>query len=236
MAGAPVAIVTQWDVTGGPEIVLALAEQGFQVVANTNEEQLLMAGAGENVMAVQFDAEHEASVLQKFGGIVQALGRVDVLVNNPAAWNDAPLAEITEAMWAEVLSQNLKSTFYCSRAVAPLMVAAGAGRIINVTSTAGLTGAHTPFAVSCAGIISLTRSMATELSPQVRVNCIATGLMDEPWIEEAGPEFRQSLVSKIPLGRLCRPVDLAEMVVFLCTGADYLTSQIITLDGGEVRR
>src|SRR5581483_10794968 len=106
--------------------------------------------------------------------------------------------------------------------------------IINVTSTAGMTGAHTPFAVSCASIMSLTRSLAIELAPKVRVNAVATGILDEPWIDEAG--LRKSLESKIPLSRLCRTKDVAEFVTFLAVGAEFCTGQTFVVDGGEVRR
>ncbi|MBM3463610.1 MAG: SDR family oxidoreductase [Armatimonadetes bacterium] len=232
----PVAIVTHWDGTAGPEIILSLANQGFRVVAPTTEENLLMIGAPETVMSIELDPGHEASVKEKFAGVVSLFGRIDVLVNNPMVWNDAALAEITETMWAEVITQNTKATFYCARAAAAVMQARGGGRIINITSTAGLSGAHTQFAVSCAGILSLTRSLAIELAPSVRVNCIATGLMDEPWIDEAGADFRQSLESKIPLSRLCRGADVAEFVGFLASSGDYFTAQTFTLDGGEFRR
>lgn len=234
--GSPVAVVTHWDGTAGPHIVMALAEQGFQVVANTNEENLLMLGAEKNVLAVDFDPAHEASVREKLGGVVSLFGRLDVLINNPNVWNDAALPEITEAMWAEVLTQNLKSTFYCCRTASAAMTAAQAGCIVNVTSTAGLSGAHTQYAVSCAGVMSLTRSLAIELAPHVRVNCVAAGLLDEPWIDEAGPDFRQSLESKIPLARLCRAQDVAEFVTYLASGGGYFTGQIFSLDGGELRR
>jgi len=230
-----VALVTHLTGTAGPEIVLALELQGFQVVANGKEEDLLMIGAGESVMAVEFDPSIEASVRDRVAGLVDIFGGIDVLVNNPNAWADAALDEITEAMWAEVIQKNVKSTFYCSRAVAKAMEARERGRIINVTSSAGLTGAHTPFAVSCAGMMSLTRSMAIELAPKVRVNCIATGLLDEPWIDEAGTDFRQSLESKVPLGRLCHPADVADLVGYLAVGGDFFTGQTFILDGGETR-
>jgi 3-oxoacyl-[acyl-carrier protein] reductase len=231
-----VALVTSWLGTAGPEIVVALERAGFQVLANTTEEDLLMAGAGQNVMAVEFDPSIEGSVRERLGAVVSIFGGIDVLVNNPLAWADAALDEITEAMWAEVIAKNVKSTFYCSRIVANMMQARGGGRIINVTSSAGLTGAHTPFAVSCAGVMSLTRSMAIELAPAIRVNCVATGLLDEPWIDDAGEEFRRSLESKVPLNRLCQPADVAEFVAYLANGGDFFTGQTFVLDGGEIRR
>lgn len=230
------ALVTAWEGTAGPEIVLALERQGFQVVANATEEDLVTAGAGQDVMAIEFDPSIEGSVRERIGGLTAVFGGIDVVVNNPNAWADAALDEITEAMWAELIQKNLKSTFYCSRAAVAAMASRGGGRIINLTSTAGFTGAHTPFAVSCAGVMSLTRSMAIELAPQIRVNCVAIGLLDEPWIDEAGADFRQSLESKVPLARLCRPADVAEFVGYLAGGGDFFTGQTFVLDGGETRR
>ena len=231
-----VALVTHWDGVAGPHCVLALEQQGFHVIANASEHTLLAAGAGRGVSSLEFDPSIEGRVRDCMARIADGFGALHVVVNNPGAWADAALDEITEGMWAEVLSQNLKATFYCSRAAAPLMVASGGGRIINITSSAGLSGAHTPFAVSCAGVMSLTRSMAIELAPAVRVNSIAAGLLDEPWIDDAGADFRRSLESKIPLNRLCQPADIAEMVAFLASGGDFFTGQTFVLDGGELRR
>ncbi len=234
--GEKVAVVTELMGTAGIELVLALEQSGFRVIANATEAELLEIGAGENVMAVSFDTAMESNVRERFGALNDLFGGIDVVVNNALAWADAPVDEITEAIWAEVIQKNLKATFYASRAAIPGLLARGGGRIINITSSAGLTGAHTAYAAACAGIMSLTRSLAVELAPAIHVNCIATGLMDEPWIEEAGPDFRASLVSKVPLKRLCTAADVAEFVCFLAQGGDFFTGQVFVLDGGEVCR
>jgi 3-oxoacyl-[acyl-carrier protein] reductase len=226
---SPVAIVTHLDGLAGSAIVLALAHNGFEVFVPATEEELLMLGAGPNVHGVKFDPTMERTIVTSFEQITRSQQRLDVLVNNPNAWSDAALAEITETMWADVILQNFKAPFYCSRAAASALSASGEGRIINVTSTAGLSGAHTPYAAACAALISLTRSLALELSPDVRVNAVATGLLDEPWIDDAGPDFRKSIESKVPLARLCRPRDIAEVVTFLASGGDFLTGQILEL-------
>jgi len=232
----PVAIVTHWEGIAGLETVLYLAEKGFQVVANATEDQLLMAGAGAEVLSCEFDPTTETAVHEKFDVVLNMFGQIDVLVNNPLEWTDAALEEITETMWADVMNKNMKSTFYCSRAVAKPMLTAQRGRIINLTSTAGITGAHTPFAASCAAVMSLTRSLAIELAPHVQVNCIATGILDEPWVNEAGPEFRKALEEKVPLRRLCRASDVAALVHYLASDSSFFTAQTFSLDGGETSR
>ena len=232
----PVAVVSHWSGLAGPQIVQGLEQAGFYVVVSAPEQELLMAGLGQSVLAVDFDPAFEPSVKKKMAEVFEDFGRVDVLVNNPLAWQDAALNDITESMWADTFTNNFKATFYMSRALAPAMVAQGAGRIINVSSSAGLSGAFTPYAAACAAVMSLTRSLSIEMAPHVRVNCIATGLLDEPWIDEAGPKLRASLEGKVPLNRLLQPVDVAEFVAFLATGGDFFTGQTFILDGGEIRR
>ncbi len=235
----PVAVVSDWRGTAGQSICVALARSGFSLLINGPEDEIMPLQAideGGKILATPFDLTDESSVREVLAMGIDMLGRVDVLVNNPFVWNDAKLHEITEEMWSEVMNHNLKGSFYCDRAVMPYMLAQKYGKIIHVTSTSALSGAHLQFAASCAGIHSMTRSLARELAPNVRVNTIACGLVDEPWIDEGGPELREMLTSDIPLKRLCRPDDVAEMVAVLATGCDFVTGQMFVLDGGESMR
>lgn len=235
----PVAIISDWRGTAGQAISIALARSGFSLLINGPEDEVIALQSideGGKILALPFDLTDESSVREVLTTGIDLLGRVDVLINNPFVWNDAKLHEITEDMWTEVLNHNLKGSFYCSRAVMPYMLAQRYGKIVNVTSTSAFNGAHLQFAVSCAGVHSVTRSLARELAPAVRVNTVACGLVDEPWIDEGGPELREMLTSDILLKRLCRPDDVAEMVAVLATGCDFMTGQMIVLDGGETMR
>lgn len=237
--GHPVAMVTDWRGTAGPAICFALAQAGFALLINGPEDEIFELQSVDTmarILAMPFDVADEKAVESVFGTALEFMGRLDVLVNNIFVWNDAALTEITEEMWDEVLKVGLKGTFYCSRAAARVMQAQEHGKIIHVTSTSAMTGAHTQYAASCAAIHSLTRSMARELAPHVRVNSIATGLMDEPWVDEGGPELREMLTKDIPLKRLCRGEDVAEAVTYLAAGADFMTGQMLVIDGGETMK
>ncbi len=237
--GHPVALITDWRGTAGPAIAFALAQAGFALLINGPEDEVFELQSVDTmarILAMPFDVADEQAVITAVGAGLEVMGRLDVLVNNIFAWNDAALNDITEEMWDEVLKSGLKGTFYCSRAAARVMQAQEYGKIIHVTSTSALTGVHTQYAASCAAIHSLTRSLARELAPHVRVNSIAAGLLDEPWVDEGGPELREVLTRDIPLKRLCRSEDVAEAVSYLAAGADFMTGQVLILDGGETMR
>ncbi|HEY3998254.1 MAG TPA: SDR family oxidoreductase, partial [Candidatus Xenobia bacterium] len=207
--------------------------QGFQVVVNGPRDEIALSNVVGSLSALPFDLVQEHAVREAMEEIREHFGKVDVLVNNQFLWDDAALAKTTDLMWSEVHDTNLKSVFYCTKAFAPGMDENGFGKIINVTSFSGVTGAHMAYAAACAGVLSLTRSLALELAPKVRVNAIAYGTMDEAWIDAEGPDFRKSLEKRVPLRRLCRPEDVADLVAYLALSGDFLTGQVIVLDGGE---
>lgn len=239
LEGNPVALVADWRGLAGPAISVALARCGFSLLINGPEDEVFSLQAVEEagkILAVPFDVSDQEAVLQAVAAAVEIFGKIDFLAGNLTFWNDARLDEISEEMWKEVLDLQLKGTFYLSRAVARVMREAGYGKILHITSTSCFTGAHTTYAASCAAIHSLTRSMARELAPAVRVNTLACGLLDEPWIDEGGPELREMLTRDILLQRLCRFEDVAELVAVMATGADFMTGQMLVLDGGETMR
>ncbi len=232
-----VAVVTEWTGTAGPAICNALVQAGFSVFINGPQEVLFNIPTPSDsmgkILAQPFDPTDEKEVQQTFLTCANHLGAIDVLINNNYFWNDAALNDISESMWEEVINKGLKSTFYCSRAASRFMKAQGFGKIINVISSSAFNGVYTQFAAVCAGIHSLTKSLARELAPEVRVNSVAPGLIDEPWIDEGGKELRQMLLKDIPLQRLCTNEDIAEAVSYLACGADFMTGQMLVLDGGE---
>jgi len=195
MGEFPVALVTDYRGLAGPAICLSLAHSGFSLLINGPEDEvfeLQSADVPGKILALPFDPLKEESVQHVILAGLEIFGRLDVVVNNVHNWQDADLPEITEEMWSELLQSNLKAAFYCCRSAAPVMQAQEFGKIINVTTTSCFTGAHLPFAAVSAGVHSLTRSLARELAPHVRVNTVACGMLDEPWIDEGGQEHPAS--------------------------------------------
>ena len=239
MSDFPVAVISDWRGLAGPAICLQLARAGFSLFVNGPEEEVFELQSQDvdgKILALPFDPTDEDSVQQVFLAGLEIFGRLDVLVNNFYTWNDAPLSEVNEQMWAEVWRGNVKNTFNTCRSAAPIMQAQEFGKIINITTTSCFTGAHLQFAASSAALHSMTRSLARELAPFVRVNTLACGILDEPWIDEGGPDLRDMLTKAIPLKRLCKTVDVADMVTHLASGADFMTGQLLVLDGGETMR
>lgn len=236
MSEFPVALVSSWSGLAGQAIALHLARAGFSLLINGPEDEIIQLQAEDidgKILAIPFDATAEDSVQEVLLAGLEYFGRLDVVVNNFHVWHDAALHDITEVHWGEMLQGNLKAAFHVSRAAALLMMEQQFGKIVNVTTTSCFTGSHLPFAATSAALHSLTRSLSKELAPFVRVNTVACGMLDEPWIDEGGPELRTMLQKSVPLARLCRTADVADAVTYLAVGADFMTGQMLVLDGGE---
>jgi len=177
-------------------------------------------------------------------------GEVAILVNNAGIAVSVPFPKLDEAAWASVIGVNLTGTYHCTREVVPAMIAAGAGRIVNIASTAGLVGGKY-IAAYCAakhGVVGLTRALATELTPKgITVNAICPGFTESEMLDRAlsgivastgrTPDAAASaLLARNPLGRFVRADEVASAVVWLCRPeADAITGQTIVIDGGEVQ-
>jgi NAD(P)-dependent dehydrogenase (short-subunit alcohol dehydrogenase family) len=232
----PVALISDWEGIAGREICHALAGCEFSLIVNGPQEEVFDLQSHDypgKILAFPFDFTSEEAVEMTLSATLDIFGHVDVLVNNIHHWVDAKFMDLTDEQFLEAYSKNVVTSFHVCRATARLMEALGYGKIINVTSTSAFTGAHTPLAASCAAVHSLTRSIANEMAPHIRCNTIACGLIEEDWVKEAGDELKKSLTSGVPLRRLCQPHDVAELVALLATGADFMTGQMLVLDGGE---
>ncbi len=163
---------------------------------------------------------------------------VDVLVNNAGVSIRHPFLDISPAAWRAVMSVNLDGLFYVAQQAARRMLDGGGGVILNMGSTNGLMGYHyyADYNASKAGVIELTRSMALELGPTVRVNAVCPGFILTPMQEaEYSLEMQRSFASKLPLNRLGRPEDVAALFAFLASDdAAFITGQCIVIDGGEI--
>ena len=239
-----VALVTGGGTGIGRAASLLLAREGAAVAVNfsrseaeAEETAAEIRAAGGRAMAVQADVAEDAAVEGMVRRVVQEWGRLDILVNNAGMTffvDHTDLDALTEAMWDRILAVNLKGLFFCCRAAARVMQREGSGRIVNVASVAGLTGrgSSIAYAASKAGAISVTKSLAIALAPEILVNAVAPGFVETRWT--AGrDEYRSFCLTGTPLERVAEPEDVADAILYLAK-TEFVTGQVITVDGGMV--
>lgn len=246
------AIVTGSAVGVGRATALELAKRGANVVINysrseaeAKEAVAQVEALGVRALLVRADVSQDAEVRAMVAQAAEAFGSVDVLVNNAATTafvNFADLEGMKEEHWDRLLAVNLKGPFFCSRAVAGPMKQVGQGAIVNVASIAGIraVGSSIAYAASKAGLINMTVALARVLAPEVRVNCVAPGFIDTRWLREGLGEVyepaKQRTAQQTPLGHVASPEDVAQVILSLITGADFVTGQTIVVDGGNAIR
>jgi 3-oxoacyl-[acyl-carrier protein] reductase len=242
-----VALVTGAGRGLGRAIAKALAQDGALLAINYRESakgaQEAAAEAarfGGRAIAVRANISRPSDVRAMFDEVHSAFGRLDILVNNAGVFLRAPVLDVTEAQWDDVLDINLKGTFLCAQAAARVMTVQQSGVIVNLASGGGLSprpGYETsaPYAASKAGVVMLTRRLALELAPQIRVNAVAPGIIESRpgWSE--GTRRRLGAVSL--LGRVGTPEAIANAVAFLVSDdAASITGHVLNVDGGVVLR
>ncbi|HKS66644.1 MAG TPA: SDR family oxidoreductase [Candidatus Acidoferrales bacterium] len=232
-----VALVTGAAKRIGRSIALQLAEAGADVAVNylsSKPEADEVVGEvermGRKAVAVQGDVSRKADVQRIFAAVEKAFGRLDILVNNAGMFFAAKFEELTEEQWDRIMNANLKSQFLCSQAAAPVMRRQGRGCIVNISSLGGILAwpAFTHYCVSKAGVIMLTRCLARGLAPEIRVNSVAPGT-----IQFTGEAQDDDYIQRAPLRRTGKGDDIAQAVVYLAT-ADFVTGQVIAVDGGRM--
>ena len=185
---------------------------------------------------ISCDVSDEASVEAAVARVLAAEGRIDVLVNNAGITRDGLLMRMKTEDWDAVLSTNLKSAFFLSRAVVRHMLKRREGCILNVSSVVGVSGngGQTNYSASKAGLIGFTKSLAKEVAPRnVRVNAIAPGFIETSMTDRIPEDFRQKLKEAIPLGRVGTAEEAADSALFLCSPlASYITGVVLQVDGG----
>jgi pteridine reductase len=233
-----VALVTGAGKRLGRAMALRLAVEGADVAVHygkSREEALEVVGEiekmGRRAAAFGADLLDVAGIRTMVVQVAEKLGGLDILVNSAANFVETKFSETTEASWDSSLDTNLKAPFFCTQAAAPWLEKSGKGVVINFADIGGLLGwkEFLPHSVSKAGVIMMTRILAKELAPRVRVNAIAPGTITMPGDPA---EWEADFIRRAPLQRTGRPEDIADAVVYLAT-AEFVTGQVLVVDGGR---
>jgi len=242
--GGKVALVTGGNTGIGRAVCLAFAEEGADVAVAWLErepEAESLAGAirakGRRCHLVKTDVTREHDVQAMTSGVLAALGRLDVLVNNAGIQRPQPLTEMTVEEWDRMMAVHLRGAFLCSREAARHMIAGRAGRIINLCSQLGYIGRerYTAYSTAKGGMIAFTRALARELAPHgILVNGVAPGLVDTGF-DPLPEEVKAAHAASLPLRRLGTPEDMTSAFVFLASEEGrYYCGQLLHPNGGEI--
>lgn len=244
MLSGKTALVTGGGRGIGKAIALELAGQGADVAVSDIDPAAAQAAAAEvqafgvRSVAVRADVSKADEVEAMVQQVVQGLGKIDILVNNAGVTRDTLLMRMDEKDWDLVLNVNLKGAFLCTKAVSRLLMRQRSGNIVNIASVVGLTGnaGQANYSASKAGLIGFTKSIARELaSRNVQVNAVAPGFIETEMTTHLPQEAKDAFLNQIPMKRPGTPQDVARVVVFLASPAsDYVTGQVIPIDGGMV--
>lgn len=242
LLASKVAIVTGASKGIGRALAVGLAYEGAAILVNyktdaggaeeTCKSIRAFGGTAETVCA---DISEKSDAEELVDQTVSLFGRVDILVNNSARTRFAPLLEVTEEDWLDVVNTNMKGTYFTSAAAVRHMMRTGGGSIVNVSSCAAqlMVPYHSVYTMSKGGIEALTRQMAVELAPAVRVNCISPAPTSTDRNRRYDAQYDENWGRVIPMKRVAQPEDMAGAVVFFCSDqARFITGQVLQIDGG----
>ena len=239
-----VAIVTGAAQGLGEQMAIGLGEAGANVVvADINLEGATKVSddikkLGVDSLAIKIDVTEPTQIRMMTNTLIEKLGKIDILVNNAGIVNNFPAEEMPQGEWDRLMQVNLTGVFLCAQIVGKKMIKQKKGNIINISSMSGII-VNRPqpqihYNVSKAGVIMLTKSLATEWAKyNIRVNAIAPGYMRTPLVDKVYPIYGKDWVKYIPMGRLGEPPEIKGPVVFLASRASsYITGNVLVMDGG----
>ncbi len=243
-----VALITGASTGIGRATAEAMAREGARVGVNYHKSQAAaeeavaaIRAAGGEAIAIHADVTRSGDVQEMVAAVRRQWGRIDILVNNAGDLvGRRSLAEMTEEYWDQVMNLNLKSVYFCVKAVWEEMVARESGCIINLTSIAARSGGGPGVATYSAakgGLLSYTKGLAKELAPHgVRVNSVSPGVILTPFHERHSTlEFMRKMVATIPMGRAGISEEVADVIVFLASpAARYITGETVEVNGGQL--
>ena len=217
------------------------AQKGWQVAANycqSEKEARALAASHPGILAVQADVADRGQVDRMTKEVLSQFGHIDVLINNAGIAQQKLFTDVTETEWERLFSVNVTGVFHCCQAVLPGMIRRQRGKILNLSSIWGMTGASCEVAYSAAkaAVIGLSKALAKEVGPSgITVNCVAPGVIDTQMNAALDDETRAGLREETPLGVLGKPEDVANLLFFLASEqADFITGQVISPNGGFV--
>ena len=236
-----VVLVTGGGTGLGRATCAAFAQAGFDVAISfsrseheARETASEVQAVGRRACVVQADVADDLAVRRMVDQVVADLGSLNVLVNNAGTTRYSPLNDldsVTDEVWQAILGVNLLGPFHCIRAALPHLRRGGRGKVVNTASTSAFrpTGSSVPYMASKAALVSMTRSLARGLAPDIQVNAVAPGWMATRWIDEHVPaDVRERVVEGVPMASL---EDVASTILFLAT-TDSITGEVVTVDRG----
>ena len=223
----------------GKEIAKVLIEHNAEVcISGRNIEELnaLKESLGKKCFIVACDLSKKEEIVELVKKSDDLLGHIDILINNAGITKDNIFLRMSENEWEDVLSVNLNSTFSILKLITKGMVKRKYGRIINISSIVGVTGAagQVNYSASKAGLIGLTKSLSQEIATRnITVNCIAPGFIETPMTEKLDVKRKDAIISSIPMNRIGTPKDLSSAIIFLASQeSSYITGQPLHINGG----
>lgn len=236
------ALVTGGSRGIGKACALKLAAAGYDIVINyagnteaANKTIEEIKALGVEAEAYKFDVSNQAEVDENIAKIIEKYGRIDILVNNAGITRDDLFIRMGEDKWSAVINTNLNSAFYVTKPVVKIMMKQRSGAIVNMSSVVGVSGniGQANYSAAKAGLIGFTKSLAKELGARnIRVNAVAPGFIATDMTKDLSNT--EEMLKFIPLKRMGTPDDIATAVKFLAVDSNYVTGQVLEVDGGMI--